>query len=160
MASNDPTDTGGLFIGRRPGTGPLRYRARPQRASARRQRLDRALAVAILILETLVLLTLWGPQPIAWLWVGSHVDYQTGSVEAGIVVAFAGMCATLLMTLSVARLLDHAWRLTRRAGGYEQRSGAIERIFVISVGLGLTVFLFYFFVIQGPGSQLFSPRAP
>jgi hypothetical protein len=160
MASNDPTDTGGLFIGRRPGTGPLRYRARPQRASERRQRLDRALAISILILETLVLLTLWGPQPVAWLWVGSQVDYQTDSVEAGIVVAFAGMCATLLATLWLARLLDHAWRLTRRAGGYEQRNGAIERIFVISVGLGLTIFLFYFFVVQGPGSQLFSPRAP
>ena len=26
MASNDPSDTGGLFIGRRPGTGPVRYR--------------------------------------------------------------------------------------------------------------------------------------
>jgi hypothetical protein len=27
LASNDPTETGGLFIGRRPGTAPLRYRA-------------------------------------------------------------------------------------------------------------------------------------
>lgn len=160
MASNDPTDTGGLFIGRRPGTGPLRYRAQPRRAGERRQRLDRMLAMAILALETLVLLTLWGPQPLGWLWVGSHVDHQTGSVEAGIVVAFAGMCATLLATLWVARLLDNAWRLVRRAGGRDQRSGAIERIFVVSVALGVTLFLFYFFVVQGPGSQLFSPRAP
>ena len=29
MPRNDPTDTGGLFIGRRPGTGPLKYRAAP-----------------------------------------------------------------------------------------------------------------------------------
>ena len=29
MPRNDPTDTGGLFIGRRPGTGPLHYRAAP-----------------------------------------------------------------------------------------------------------------------------------
>ena len=26
LASNDPTDTGGLFVGRRPGTAPVRYR--------------------------------------------------------------------------------------------------------------------------------------
>jgi hypothetical protein len=160
MASNDPTDTGGLFIGRRPGTGPLRYRAQPRRAGERRQRLDRTLAMAILALETLVLLTLWGPQPLGWLWVGSQVDHQTGSVEAGIVVAFTGMCATLFATLWVARLLDNAWRLVRRAGGHDQKSGAIERIFVVSVALGLTLFLCYFFVVQGPGSQLFSPRAP
>ncbi len=116
--------------------------------------------MAILALETLVLLTLWGPQPLGWLWVGSQVDHQTGSVEAGIVVAFAGMCATLLATLGVARLLDNAWTLVRRAGGHDQRSGVIERIFVVSVALGVTLFLFYFFVVQGPGSQLFSPRAP
>ena len=29
MPRNDPTDTGGLFIGRRPGTAPLRYKADP-----------------------------------------------------------------------------------------------------------------------------------
>ena len=27
----DPTDTGGLFVGRRPGTRPIRYRALPER---------------------------------------------------------------------------------------------------------------------------------
>ena len=160
MAKNDPTDTGGLFVGRRPGTAPLRYRGVPQRAGARRQLLDRGLAIALLVLETLVLLTLWGPQPIGWLWVGSHVDYLTGSVEAGIVVAFAGMCATLMLTLAVAKRIDHAWKLARRAAGYDQQEGAIERIFVVSVALGVTIFLFYFFVIQGPGSQLFSPQAP
>ena len=160
MASNDPTDTGGLFVGRRPGTGPLRYRGEPVRAGTRRQRVDSGLAAAILTLETLVLLTLWGPQPVAWLWVGSQVDFQTGSVEAGIVVAFVGMVTTLMATLGVARLLDHYWKLARRAAGHDQKGGAIERIFIVSVGLGMTLFLIYFFVIQGPGSSLFSPQAP
>jgi hypothetical protein len=160
MASNDPTDTGGLFIGRRPGTAPLRYRGQPVRAGAGRRRADRLLSAAILVLEAGVLLTLWGPQPIGWLWVGSQVDYLTDSVEAGIVVAFAGMVATLMLTLAVARQLDHYWKLTRRAAGYEQKRGAIERIFIVSAGIGVTLFLIYFFVIQGPGSSLFSPRAP
>ena len=34
----DPTDTGGLFVGRRPGTAPVRYRALPERGSESRQR--------------------------------------------------------------------------------------------------------------------------
>ena len=34
MPRNDPTDTGGLFIGRRPGTAPLRYKARPGSGAA------------------------------------------------------------------------------------------------------------------------------
>ena len=61
MPRNDPTDTGGLFIGRRPGTAPLRYKADPARAGERRRRTDATLAAAVLALETLVCLTLWGP---------------------------------------------------------------------------------------------------
>src|SRR5688500_4954006 len=88
MARNDPTDTGGLFIGRRPGTAPLRYRTVPQRAGDKRQRRDARLAYLVLFAEVLVCVALWGPQPIAWLWVGSQVDYLTDSVSAGLVVAF------------------------------------------------------------------------
>jgi hypothetical protein len=159
MASNDPTDTGGLFVGRRPGTAPLRYRARPRRAGQGRRRFDGLVAGVLLALETLVLMTLWGPQPLAWLWVGSQMDFIADSVEVGIVVAFAGMCATLMVTLWVARVLDNAWKLARRAAGHEQKRGALERIFVVSVALGLAAFCVYFFLIQGPGSSLYSPQA-
>jgi hypothetical protein len=159
MASNDPTDTGGLFVGRRPGTAPLRFRTRPVRAGQRRRRLDGLAAGVILALETVVLMTLWGPQPLAWLWVGSQMDFLADSVEVGIVVAFAGMIATLMLTLWVARVLDNAWKLARRAAGHDQKRGALERIFVVSVALGLTAFCIYFFLIQGPGSSLYSPQA-
>ena len=94
MARNDPTDTGGLFIGRRPGTAPVHYASEPEMGSPGRRRLDRAIAVFVLLVETLVCLTLWGPQPVAWLWVGSQVDYHSGSVTLGIAVAFAGMIAS------------------------------------------------------------------
>jgi hypothetical protein len=156
MASNDPTDTGGLFVGRRPGTAPLKYRAQPVTAGQGRQMADRFLSGLILTVETLLCLTLWGPQPAGWLWVGSHVDYQTGSVALGIVVAFTGMLITLFFTLSVARRLDYAWKLVRRAAGYEQKKGALEWIFVISLAIAGSAFLIWFFIIEGPGSSVFS----
>ena len=156
MASNDPTDTGGLFVGRRPGTAPLKYRSQPVTSGPRRQAADRFLSGLILTVETLLCLTLWGPQPAAWLWVGSQIDYQTGSVALGIVVAFAGMLTTLFMTLVVARRLDYAWRLVRRAAGYEQKKGALEWIFVISLTIAGTAFLIWFFILNGPGSSVFS----
>ena len=87
MASNDPTDTGGLFIGRRPGTGPVRYRDQPVTAGTARQAMDRWFAGLLLLIETLLCLSLWGPQPAGWLWIGSQVDYQLDSVTAGIGVA-------------------------------------------------------------------------
>ena len=86
MARNDPSDTGGLFIGRRPGTAPLRYRTVPKRAGDKRQRRDARLANLVLLAETLVCLSLCGPQPVAWLWVGSQVDCLADSVMAGLVV--------------------------------------------------------------------------
>lgn len=154
MASNDPTDTGGLFVGRRPGTGPLRYRGTPTRAGAGRRTADRLLAYFLLAIETLLCLTLWGPQPIGWLWVGSQVDYRFDSVVAGITVAFVGMLTTLFITLAIAKRIDHAWRLVRRAAGYEQREGALNKIFIISLLFVGTAFLFWFFIIEGPGPSL------
>src|SRR4051812_12042400 len=120
MASNDPTDTGGLFIGRRPGTRPVRFRDVPADVVERRKRRDRTLAALILIVMTLICLTIWGPQPALALWLGSHVQYWTGSVTAAIVSAFVVMLITLFGTLMIARRLDHAWKLVRRAGGIRQ----------------------------------------
>ncbi len=154
MASNDPTDTGGLFVGRRPGTGPLRYRGQPAPPSGGRRMADRLLAYFLLAIETLLCVSLWGPQPVAWLWVGSQVDYQMNSVEAGIAVAFIGMLTTLFITLALAKRVDHAWRLVRRAAGYEQREGALNQIFIISLLVVGTAFLIWFFLIEGPGPSV------
>jgi uncharacterized membrane protein YbhN (UPF0104 family) len=151
MARNDPTDTGGLFVGRRPGTGPLRYRGTPNRAGRRRRGADRLLAGLLLFIETVLCVSLWGPQPVAWLWVGSQVDYKLDSVSAGIVSAFVGMLFSLFVTLALAKRVDHAWRLVRRAAGYEQREGALNKIFIISLIFVGTAFLIWFFLIEGPG---------
>jgi hypothetical protein len=154
MPRNDPTDTGGLFIGRRPGTGPLHYRAAPERGGGRRRRADAALAVLVLVLETLVCLTLWGPQPVAWLWVGSQVDYHSGSVTLGIATAFAGMIGTLMLTLALATRMDRVWRILRRAAGHEQQEGMLARIFAVTAVVAGLAFLFWFVIVEGPAPSL------
>jgi len=154
MARNDPTDTGGLFIGRRPGTARVHYAGDPDPGSARRRRIDRALAVFILVVETLVCLTLWGPQPVGWLWVGSQVDYHSGSVTLGIAVAFAGMIATLMLTLMLAVRLDAIWKVVRRASGIDQREGALPRIFAVTAIVAGLAFGFWFLILEGPAPSL------
>jgi hypothetical protein len=151
---NDPTDTGGLFVGRRPGTRPVRYREAPVTGSARRRRLDDWLARFILVAEVLVCLTLWGPQPIGWLWVGGQVKGWTGSVEAAILVSFSGMLLTVFLTLVAVKRLDYAWRLVRRAAGHAQTTGLVERVFVVSAGVAVVLFSFWFLVVAGPGPML------
>ena len=154
MPLNDPTDTGGLFVGRRPGTRPIRYRETPVTGSATRRRADDWLARLILVAEVILLLTLWGPQPLAWLWVGGHVQGWTGNIEAAITVSFLGMLTTLFFTLVIVKRLDHAWRLVRRAAGHPQTEGVVERVFVISAGVAVLCFTFWFLVIAGPGPEI------
>ena len=157
MPRNDPTDTGGLFIGRRPGTGPVHYRATPERAGPRRRRADAALAGAVLAIETLLVLSLWGPQPVAWLWVGSQAEYRTGSVMLGVTVAFLGLLASLMLTLALATRLDYVWRLLRRAAGHDQREGVLGRLFVVTAIVALVLFTAWFVLLEGPAPSI-APR--
>jgi hypothetical protein len=154
MARNDPTDTGGLFIGRRPGTARVHYAEDPEPGTPGRQRLDRGIAAFVLVVETLVCLTLWGPQPVAWLWVGSQVDYHAESVTLGIAVAFAGMIASLMLTLVLAVRLDAIWKVVRRAGGIDQRDGALPRIFAVTSIVAALAFGFWFLILEGPAPSL------
>ncbi|MBD0281284.1 MAG: hypothetical protein ICV69_03705 [Thermoleophilaceae bacterium] len=151
MASNDPTNTGGLFIGRRPGTAPVRWREDVRPASQRRRRADAVIAGCLLAVEVLLCLSLLGPQPAGWLWVGSQVDYLTGYVTAGIAATMLGSLASLMITMAVAKRVDHAWKLVRRAAGHRQERGALERIFAICVAVAAVAFGIWFFIIEGPG---------
>jgi hypothetical protein len=153
---NDPTDTGGLFIGRRPGTAPVRYRTPPQRGGAGRRRVDALLAGAVLVLEALVVLSVWGPQPLGWMWIGSQVDYATDSVFLGITVAFLGLVGSVIVTLVLATRLDHVWRLLRRAAGHDQRNGVLGRIFMAAAIVAAVGFTVWLVLIQGPAPSLSS----
>ena len=102
----------------------------------------------------LLCLSLLGPQPLGWLWVGSQVDYLTGYVTAGISTVMLGCLASLMLTMAVAKRLDHAWKLVRRAAGHRQERGALEAIFAVSVGIALVCFSVWFFLLEGPGPSL------
>jgi len=123
-------------------------------ASQRRRRWDALLAHGLLAVELLLCLTLFGPQPLAWFWIGSQVDYQTGYVTAGIATIMLGCLASLLLTMTLAKRVDHAWKLVRRAAGHRQERGALERIFAISVAVAFVIFTVWFLVVQGPGPSL------
>src|SRR5437868_6779597 len=125
----DPTDTGGLFVGRRPGTAPVRFKAIPQRGTHLRQRIDGSLAGVLLAVMIALSLLCWGPIPLACLWVGSEVDYLTGSVFVGIVAGLIALFPPLFGVLLILRQIDRAWILVRRAGGHDQRTGMMARIF-------------------------------
>jgi hypothetical protein len=152
----DPSETGGLFVGRRPGTAPLHFRTLPKRGGELRQRLDGSLANVLLAAIAFISLLCWGPIPLACLWLGSEADYLSGSVSFGILVAFIGLFALLFGALSILRRLDNAWILVRRAAGYDQRTGVLGRVFAITALTVGGAFVLWFVVIHGPGSSTVS----
>jgi hypothetical protein len=145
----DPSDTGGLFVTRRPGTRPIQYRTPPRRGDERRRRRDRLIAAALLALMALVNLTFWGPLPLACLWLGGRTQYITDSIFGGLVVAFATMIGGLMLGLMLLKRLDYAWILVRRAAGHDQREGVIGRIFMICCVIGVPIFGFWFTFLSG-----------
>jgi hypothetical protein len=153
---SDPSDTGGLFVGRRPGTAPVRFRTLPERGGERRQRVDGSLANLMVVAMTVLSLLCWGPIPIACLWLGSEANYLSGSVSLGILVAFAGLFGLLFGALMILRRLDQAWILVRRAAGHDQRTGVMGRIFGMTAVVCAIAFTIWFVVIHGPGSSVVS----
>ncbi len=151
---SDPSDNGGLFVGRRPGTAPVRFRALPQRGSAARRRIDRHLAEGLLGAIVVLCLLCWGPIPIGCLWIGSRAQYLSGSVFLGIVFAFVALFVLLFGALKIMRELDNAWILVRRAAGYDQRTGVLGRVFAITVAICAGAFMIWFVLIHGPGSSV------
>jgi len=149
----DPSETGGLFVGRRPGTRPVKYRAIPEVIEKRRRR-DRAFAAAILVLMTLIGVSFWGPVPAGCLWIGSRFNYWTSSVGVGLVTAFAAMLAALFFGLAAMKRLDQTWILARRAAGYDQREGVIGRIFAVSAAIGVVLFTIWLLVFAGLGPSI------
>ncbi|HEV7163523.1 MAG TPA: hypothetical protein VGN25_09735 [Solirubrobacteraceae bacterium] len=153
---SDPSENGGLFVGRRPGTAPIRFRNLPQRAGDLRQRLDSSFAGLLLGAMIVLSLLCWGPIPIACLWLGSEANYLSGSVGLGILVAFIGLFVLLFGALSLLRRLDNTWILVRRAAGHDQRGGVLGRIFGATAVVCGLIFAVWFIVIHGPGSSTFS----
>jgi hypothetical protein len=150
---SDPSENGGLFVSRRPGTAPVRFRELPERGGALRQRIDGSLAGILLGAIIALSLLCWGPIPLACLWLGSQVDYLSGSVSLGLLVSFVGLFALLFGALAILRRLDQTWILVRRAAGYDQRGGVLGRVFAITAVICALLFTFWFVVIHGPGAE-------
>ena len=150
----DPTDNGGLFIGRRPGTAPVRYRDDPAARGGRRRDVDAFFAAAILLVMVLVAMCFWGPIPMAWLWIGAQIQYRTDSVSLAIFIAFLGMILTLLAGLALVKRLDQFWILVRRAAGHDQRKGAIGPVFATAAIVGATLFTIWLLIFAGLGPSL------
>lgn len=144
---NDPTENGGLFLGRRPGTAPVRYGRLPKRGSPARRTIDAILAVALLAAMALLTAAVWGPLPVGAMWISS----QVASSNAGLwlIVALALVIGFVFGALMLLRRLDQVWILVRRAAGVDQRTGILGRLFLITTLIVVPVFMVWFVFLGG-----------
>ena len=155
-ARTDPMHNAGLFNGRRSSAlaPPMRTQAGAGTSTLGRG-FAHTVALGIFAVEAVLVLSVWGPQPLGWLWVASQVSYLAGSLLLGLFAGLGGMVLTLALTLAILTRLDHTWKLARRSAGHEQREGVLERLFVAATVVFVPSFLIWLFVIEGGGSMLY-----
>ena len=153
----DPTDNGGMFVGRRPGTAPVRYRALIKHGSPVRRRVDGAVAAFVLLSMVVLNLLFWGPIPAAGLWVGGQVMGETGNIGVALVVAFSVIMVLLFGGLAILKRIDQIWILIRRAAGHDQKKGALTPVFAVTCAIGVVCFTVWLLGFAGLGPTL-GPR--
>ena len=95
-------------------------------------------------------LVLWLGVPAGWLWVGSQVQGQTGSVGAAILVMMAGVAASITLLVRSLSWLNTRHVEVRASRGLDVGGAtALERVLVASGALVLIGFGVWFFGFSG-----------
>jgi hypothetical protein len=107
-----------------------------------------AAAVAVVAVEVVGAVLLWGPLPLAWLWIGGRVYALTGSLAADGFSGFAGFVASVLLVVAALRRIDLVWISLRRRAGRVQAEGALQEVAVVSGAFGIVGFMLWYYVFS------------
>jgi 1,4-dihydroxy-2-naphthoate octaprenyltransferase len=93
---------------------------------------------------------LWAGVPFGWLWVGSQVYAETGSIGVVLLVMAAGVAASIFALLRLLAWLDLEYGHARERRGLESYGNvALEGIMSISAGIAIVSFCIWFFLFSG-----------
>jgi hypothetical protein len=110
--------------------------------------------IAVGLIELLLCLSIFGPQPLGWLWVGSQVNFATDSLMAGMATAFIGSVVSICATVWIARRIEAYWVSHNPDAPWLGGRGLFETALVLATILALVGFVFWFFIIAGPGPTI------
>lgn len=153
----DPTDNGGLFVGRRPGTAPVKYR-RLKQGEGRRG--DRVLAIVMAAVMALLSAVMVFVLPIGALYLVAQIPYLAERPFLALSIAFVGILLGAMLILSALAKLDRAWVLVRRAGGVEQNKGIMTAMICAGVFLAGAGFMLFLVLGGGLASTPMGPQLP
>jgi heme/copper-type cytochrome/quinol oxidase subunit 2 len=103
-------------------------------------------------------LVLWMGVPITWLYIGSQVQGETGSVGAALAVMFFGSVVSIVVIVALLGWLNRKHVELREARGLESHGQtALEAVMTVSAVIAVLGFGIWFFLIEGPGPSI-APR--
>jgi hypothetical protein len=106
-----------------------------------------ALLVAIMFLGSLAM---WVGVPLGWLWMGSLIQAQTGSVGYALLAMMCGLVITIALLGACLSWLNRLHVEVRAARGRDvSGTTALEHVLVASAAVALAVFLVWFFGYSG-----------
>ena len=93
---------------------------------------------------------LWAGVPFGWLWVGSQVQAETGSLGLALLAMAAGVTASIAVLMRLLGWLNLQHIHARERRGLETYGNvSLEGIMAVSAGLALISFCIWFFLFSG-----------
>jgi heme/copper-type cytochrome/quinol oxidase subunit 2 len=106
-----------------------------------------ALLLAITLLGGVVL---WIGVPVGWLYLGSLVQGETGSLGAALLTMMVGVVVSIAAIVAVLGWLGRKHAHLREARGLEDHGlVALEGVLTVSAGIALVGFGVWFFLLSG-----------
>ncbi len=118
----------------------------------------RSRALLLLAGEVFISLALWGPLPLAVLWVASQLQYVTDSIALGVAGSFVLLAAGVAVGVRTLRMLDERWITVRRADGHEQEEGMVGTVAAACGAIGGGAFAVWLLLVGGTGSAIFQTQ--
>ena len=116
----------------------------------RKRLLPSASAALLVVLMITGSVVLWLGVPLAWLWVGSRLQAQTGSVGTALAGMMAGMIVSVVaVTWALGRLSRRHAELQELRGRPEGEVGVLERVLVLSAAVAVIAFGAWFLLLSG-----------
>jgi hypothetical protein len=105
------------------------------------------LLVAIMFLGSLAL---WVGVPVAWLWIGSQIQAETGSLSYALLAMMSGLVVTVATLVVSLTWLNRKHVELREARGLDvSGTTALEQVLVASAALAVLGFIVWFFGFSG-----------
>ncbi len=95
-------------------------------------------------------LLLWVGVPMGWLYVGSQVQGETGSLGAALAVMMVGVLVSILAIVPLLSWLNHKHSELRVARGLDDHGQtALEAVMTVSAGIAIVGFGVWFLFFSG-----------